>query len=389
MRIPRYHLLNATPAELAEFWVTLAHELRMVGLEALNLPQFATRCDTCSGELLMVLPLTQDEAVLNDAIAAASAEWIPHWMRHIDLVSEMAIAMAKHRDEQEGVFQTFVQALKALPGMPLFEEEAVIQAASERAHSLLEEREWEWGRENGKLWVLREVPSRELPWILAEMVWETQLDDALTFMHIWRATHYIGIEGMANGYKKPPAITLMPFPVSVTGVGFELEANLEILERFRVSQKKNLEQNMLLLTDMLRGLRFGMSPYELMMRVSAVMPKPQDMDAVMDRVRKRRNKQKLSVSEMPEITLFAETEASPETEFLSKDDADALLKGVSTGDIDKMAKAVANNCEEAVTEVALPHSDFLTPEEVASLLAPVSKQKRKAAKRSRGDNAGG
>lgn len=205
--------------------------------------------------------------------------------------------MAKHREEQEGVFQTFIQALKVLPDLPSFDEEDVMQKASERARSLLEEREWEW--EHGKLWDVRKVPSRKLPWILAENPWEAQLHDAMTFLHIWRKTHFIGIEFMADGWIKPHDITCMPFPVSVLGVGFKLEANLEIIERYRVSSKKNLEQNMLLLADMLRGLRFGMSPYEMMMWVSAAMPKPLDMDAVMRRIYKRRDKRKLPASETP------------------------------------------------------------------------------------------
>jgi len=294
MRTPRFHLLTTSPAELAEFWATQAHELRMVGLKALNLPQLARRCDPLTGELLMalelltLLPVTQGETVLNDAIAAASAEWLPHWVRHIDMVTEMAIAMAKHREEQEGVFQEFFQALKALPNVPPFQEEAVMQAASERARILLVE--------------LCKVPSRKLPWILADAAWEKQLDDAMTFLHIWRVTHFIGIESMAVGWVKPPATTLMPFPVSVLGVGFKLEINLEIIERFRVSQKKNLEQNFLLLADMLRGLRFDTSPYTLMMRISAVMPKPLDMHAVMRRIRKRRDKRVVPVSEAPATT---------------------------------------------------------------------------------------
>lgn len=383
MRIPRYHLLNATPAELAEFWVTLAHELRMVGLEALNLSQFATRCDTCSGELLMVLPITQDEAELNAAIAAASGEWMPHWMRHIDLVSEMAIAMAKHREEQEGVLQTFVQALKALPNMPPFAEETVMQAASERARSLLEEKDWEFC----KLWDVRKVPSRKLPWVLAEASWEKQLDDALTLLHIWRATHFIGIEFMVDGWVKPPDITCMPFPVSVTGVGFALEANLEILERFRVSQKKNLEQNMLLLTDMLRGLRFGMSPYELMMRVSAVMPKPQDMDAVMGRIRKRRNKRQLLASEtLANAEANAtETVADRDATSYTQKEVDAMVADIPDELIKELTDLVKDfpwvHGEKVITDEALPHSDFLTPEEVASLLWNPDKPRRKSAKR--------
>lgn len=315
---------------------------------------------------------------MNDAIAAASAEWIPHWTRHIDLVSEMAISMAKHREEQEGVFQTFIQALKVLPDLPSFDEEDVMQKASERARSLLEEREWEW--EHGKLWDVRKVPSRKLPWILAENPWEAQLHDAMTFLHIWRKTHFIGIEFMADGWIKPHDITCMPFPVSVLGVGFKLEANLEIIERYRVSSKKNLEQNMLLLADMLRELRFGMSPYEMMMRVSAAMPKPLDMDAVMRRIYKRRDKRKLPASETPAST--ETTGVDRDVTSYTQEEVDAMIADIPTETIKELIEIMKDLpllYEDKIADEALPKSDFLTHEEVAALLAPV-KPKRKAAK---------
>lgn len=344
-----FHLLTTTPESIARFWVEWVQEIRMVGRDALNLLEIAKRCDSCTGELLMVLPLTQDEAGLHEAIAAARAECEPLWMRHIDLVSELAIAMAKHRDEQEGVFQTFMQALQALPDTPAFDVEIVMQRASARAHSLLEEREWE----HGKLWVIREVPSRVLPWILAEMEWETQLDDALTLLHIWRATHYIGLEGMADGYKKPPAVTLMPFPVSVTGVGFSLEATQEMIERFRLHQKKNLALNFMLISDVLTSLGFIGNPYELMLRISAVMPKPLDIDAEMKWVRKRRKRRVASKA---------------------GDDIPAEL-------MDELLDLVKDmpwvHGEKSATDETQPKTKFLTQDEVDSLLAPVSKPRRK------------
>jgi hypothetical protein len=344
-----FHLLTATPESIARFWVEWIHEVRVVGHKGIDLLKLAKQCDTFTGEILMVLPLTQDEAGLQEAIAAVRAEWEPLWLRHINLVSEVAIAMAKHRDEQEGVFQTFIQALQALPDTPAFDAEAVMQQASVRAHGLLEEREWEYG----KLWDIREVPSRELPWILAEAVWDTQLDDALTLLHIWRVTHYIGLEGMADGYRKPPAVTLMPFPVSVTGVGFSLEATLEMIERFRLYQKKNLELNFLLMIDVLMSLRFIGNPYELMMRISAVMPKPLDIDAEMKLVRKRRKRRESSKA---------------------RDDIPAEL-------IDELTELVKDMPwvyeERAAIDETLPKSNFLTQDEVNSLLAPLSKPRRK------------
>lgn len=375
MRAPRFHLLTASPAELAEFWVAQAHELRMAGMEALGLPQLARRCDTCTGELLMVLellkllPVTPDETVLDDAIAAACDAWRPHWSHHIDLVSEMAIAMAKHSEEREGVFQTFVHALKALPDLPYFDEQDVMQKASERADSLLEEKDWE----HGKLWDVRKVPCRKLPWVLADEPWEAQLHDAMTFLHIWRKTHFIGIEFMADGWIKPPDITCMPFPVSVLGVGFKLEANLAIIERYRESQKKNLEQNMLLLADMLRGLRFGMSPYEMMMRVSAAMPKPLDMDAVMRRIYKRRNRRKPPGSEPPANTEV--TGADRDVASYTQEEVDAMVASIPTETMRELVDAMKDwpwVYEDKLNgDDELPKSDFLTPEEVASLMAPV------------------
>lgn len=337
-----FHLLTATPESIARFWVEWIQEIRMVGRDALNLLEIAKRCDSCTGELLMVLPLTQDEAGLQKAIAAAREEWEPLWLRHIDLVSELAIVMAKHRDEQEGVFQTFIQALQTLPDTPAFDAEVVMQRASARAHNLLEER------------VFCEVPSRVLPWILAEMEWETQLDDALTLLHIWRTTHYIGLEGMADGYKKPPAVTLMPFPVSVTGVGFSLEATLEMIERFRLYQKRNLELNFMLMSDVLTSLGFIGNPYELMMRISAVMPKPLDTRAEMNWVRKRRKRRESSKA---------------------RDDIPAEL-------MDELLDLVKDmpwvHGERPATDETQPKANFLTQDEVNSLLAPLSKPVRKS-----------
>jgi len=357
-----FHLLTATPESIARFWVEWIHEVRVVGQKGIDLLALAKQCDTFTGEILMVLPLTQDEAGLQEAIAAARKEWEPLWLCYIDLVSEVAIAMAKHRDEQEGVFQTFIQALQALPDTPAFDAETVMQRASARAHGLLEEREWE----HGKLWTIGEVPSRKLPWILAESVWETQLDDALTLLHIWRATHYIGIEGMADGYKKPPATTLMPFPVSVTGVGYSLEATLEMIERFRLYQKKNIELNFLLMTDVLMSLRFIGNPYELMTRISAVMPKPLDTNAEMNWVRKRRKRRAVSKGEAPENI---------------GDDIPAEL-------MDELLDLVKDlpwvHGEKIITNEADARPPFLSQEEVDSLLAPLSKPVRKAAKKKRG-----
>lgn len=357
-----FHLLTATPESIARYWVEWIHEVRVVGQKGIDLLKLAKQCDTFTGEILMVLPLTQDEAGLQEAIAAARAEWEPLWMRHIDLVSEVAIAMAKHRDEQEGVFQTFMQALQALPDTPAFDAEIVMQRASVRARSLLEEREWE----HGKMWDIRDVPNRELPWILAEMEGEAQLDDALTLLHIWRATHYIGLEGMANGYRKPPAVTLMPFPVSVTGVGFSIEATLEMIERFRLYQKKNLELNFLLMTDVLMSLRFIGNPYELMKRISAVMPKPLDMDAEMSWVRKRRKRR--------------EAKKNP-TQENAGDDIPAELMGEL---LDLVKDLPWVHGEKIITDEADARTPFLSQEEVDSLLAPVSKPVRKAAKKKRG-----
>lgn len=377
-----FYLLTANAESLAEFWTTWIHELRVVGLDALNLPRLAKRCDPCTGELLMILDivsLAPDETVFNDAIAAVSEEWLPHWKRHIDLVTEMAIAMAKHYDEQEGVFQEFFQALKALPNMPSFDEDAVMQAAAERAQSLLKEEELE----HGKYWFMRKVPSRQLPWILADAAWEKQLFDAITFLHVWRKTHFIGIEHMAERWAKPPNITCMPFPVSVLGIGFELETNLQILERFRVSQKQNLEDNLVLMADGLRALLLGWSPYEFMTRISATMPKPLDMSAVMHRIYKRREKRAKRAGETPATP--AETKETSEQESLTQEEVNDLLKGVTQEDVQGMIKMVEDFVEEYsgkdMTEEKIPASDFLTPEEVAALLEAPSKPRRKMPKR--------
>lgn len=396
-RTPVIHLLTTTPAEQAEFWATIAHEVRMIGLSTLDFSRhnFAGRCDPCTGELLMVLPLSVTEDILHDAIPPVVDAWLPQWMNHIDLVCEMAVAMAKHRDEQDGVFQAFIQALKALPDMPPFQEEAAMQAASARADELLA---WK----NSKRWGLCNAPRRKLPWILADACWEKQLDDAFTLLHIWRQTHFIGIEFMTEGFSKPPAITCMPFPVGVLGLGLELETNLSFIERYRLNRKKNLEQNLLLMTDLLRGLRSGWSPYQLMLWASAEMSKPLDTDAVRRRINKRREKRILPANETsanavanfltPEEVASLSSSSVPagtdrDINSYTQEEVDAMVADIPTEAIRELIEIVGaafdKDSGEAANEEEFPHSDFLTPQEVVDLLAPVSEPKRKATKRKR------
>jgi hypothetical protein len=157
-------------------------------------------------------------------------------------------------------------------------------------------------------------------------------------------------------------VTLMPFPVSVTGVGFSLESTLEMIERFRLYQKKNLKLNFLLMTDVLMSLRFIGNPYELMKRISAVMPKPLDMDAEMNWVRKRRKRRAVSKGKAQENT----GDDIP-TELM-----DELL------DLVKDLPWVHG--EKVITNEADARTPFLSQEEVDSLLAPLSKPVRKSKK---------